>query len=763
MRLIPFFLIVFAAVCVSSARAPQSVTIISSGEMHAQLDSCGCPTNPVGGLTRIATVAKTLRRNASTLLLDAGGFAAGGIYDINTEGRIDDSIRTMAMVDGMGRTGYDAVAIGDEELGFGMRRMAWIADDARLPIVCANAFYVNGHYVTQPYRFVKKDGITFGITALTTADKMFDTDTSVRIENPDSALRRIWPKLIRKSDVIVVLSHLGEEETAALRLRFPEARIWVNGHRKTDPSPALIDPLLQTASMQFGFQGKQLSTLRLQKTGRQYQLSAPAWISINDTIEPDPDISLLSGRYASYRKGFSGTFDLYMMSQCPYGIPALGELVQLAQRAGNISLKIWFVGDVIRDSLGRDSLRSLHGPEEILDEKRWLAVEALYPDLRIDFFALRTLYGLPTAAAMNELNLDTALIASWVDRQGFAALAAHYRRSNRLDINASPTLYVNNAPWEKDIAFTRFAKGFCAQGKAPQVLCDSLPQCIDNEECTKSGYIGLCGDDGVCTFLRDPDYTFRVIIPDSSLVHTELPAIETTRRLFPAARIVVMRRSDPLADSLLRQYAVQTLPFYQIGADIRLTHNYAQVEKGLVPLDSMWMTFAPGIMKPAYFFRREAQNDRVEIFADPMSRAWHEALQTTAPYDSALSRIRFWPLFALSGDSASDSLAIARVERARLWLTCAIYYPSIYRSFLDSVATDPSPGRLSAFLTARGIEPDAFTAGLARVEEYAAGLQSLERSFDRRDPVLLLYGNRELISIESRARLSALLDQQKRK
>ena len=53
------------------------------------------------------------------LLLDAGGFAGGGIYDNATGGRSADSQRTLSTVRAMGMMKYDATAIGDDDLQYG--------------------------------------------------------------------------------------------------------------------------------------------------------------------------------------------------------------------------------------------------------------------------------------------------------------------------------------------------------------------------------------------------------------------------------------------------------------------------------------------------------------------------------------------------------------------------------------------------------------------------------------------------------------------
>src|SRR5271157_373282 len=85
-----------------------SITVIASGETHAMLYPCDCPNDPGGGLAERAAVLKKNGDPGAMLLLDAGGFAAGGIYDDATGGRSADSQRTLSTVRAMGMMKYDA-------------------------------------------------------------------------------------------------------------------------------------------------------------------------------------------------------------------------------------------------------------------------------------------------------------------------------------------------------------------------------------------------------------------------------------------------------------------------------------------------------------------------------------------------------------------------------------------------------------------------------------------------------------------------------
>ena len=235
-----------------TAEHDTSIQIIAGAETHGMIEACDCYQDPGGGLLKRSTVIKSTGKRDSFLLLDAGGFSAGGIYDSYSEGRAGDSLRTIITIRGMVAIGYDAAAIGDEELQYGG---AWIVKQAKaagLPLVSANLFTKKGKPLASTYVLVKKGGKTFAVTGLTTNEKLFSTDTTVTVGDPFKSLSRIWQEIVECSDYQIILSHLGQEKSEALADSFPECDIIVNGHRKSDQNPVLLTG--KTPVMQFGFQ-----------------------------------------------------------------------------------------------------------------------------------------------------------------------------------------------------------------------------------------------------------------------------------------------------------------------------------------------------------------------------------------------------------------------------------------------------------------------------------------------------------------------------
>ena len=108
--------------CLSTCLAAEAeskplFTILYTAEAHAALLPCDCPLQPLGGVARRATVIKRFRERGPVLLLDGGGWAAGGLYDEDSDGEPErDALRTRLMRDAMRVMKYDRTALGPGEI-----------------------------------------------------------------------------------------------------------------------------------------------------------------------------------------------------------------------------------------------------------------------------------------------------------------------------------------------------------------------------------------------------------------------------------------------------------------------------------------------------------------------------------------------------------------------------------------------------------------------------------------------------------------------
>jgi hypothetical protein len=734
------------------ASTPDSVgvTVVVSGETHAMLLPCDCPNDPGGGLAERASALKKFGSANELLLLDAGGFAAGGIYDDYTGGRAIDSQRTLATLRAMGSMGYDAAAIGDDELQFGGAWLAAAAASGGVPLVSANCFLSDKKPLAPLYRIVVKNGIRFAITAVAAQERLFPRDESCTIAPPVASVRKIWKRMTDSSDCQIILSHLGEELTQALADTFPHCAIMVNGHRKTSQSPAITKG--STLIMQFGYQGKKLSfaALKFPRTSPVPTIEKTGWIGVARGTAPDSAVARL---LAPARDGEARQiYDLYIMGQCPYGIAALKEFTAFVKKFPAVEWHVWFIG-----SIERDSLLSLHGPQELRDEMSWLAVKALYPQRWLDFLSGCS-GGAATDSVLIALKLDRARIAAWVRDHGFAAVKDHYLRSTRLAISASPTLLINNAPFEKPVESRRLVKVACGSLKQKEALCDSLPECFEDSDCRKKGAIGSCSGSGKCEFTPDAQVIFSALIADSTIQHPEKNVVATTGELFPNATIEVVPLSSKKGQALMASYAPASLPWYLFEGSVVTAHSWSRIESGLVKVKGGF-TFKNGITPTNYFPLRPKKIGAAALFIDPLFPDGAAAVRAVTVDSQLAKRIRIFP--SIFADPQAPSGAVeekARSEEALRWLVLDSLFRSRYAGYLVATMKDPGSSYWFRHLAEIGLSQDTF---MLRLQSYRGLLQAhwrLLTSLGIKEPVTMLLENRQIVVLRSEADLARTLE-----
>ncbi|MDP3142882.1 MAG: hypothetical protein Q8N14_02905 [Candidatus Omnitrophota bacterium] len=222
-----FLLLMMTAVLAFCQTAfAEKVVIVYTGETHADLYPCHCPVEPFGGLARRAAKIKELRKTFPDLLLvDSGGFFAGGQLDEYSVNETIDKQRTEINLNALKIMGYNALAIGDEELSFGKDFLEKQIERTKLPFLSCN-IKVKG---AQNYLLKTVAGIKIGILAVTPNKREF---SQITIAQAVASVKSSVEKLINreKAAIIILLSHLGEQNDAQLLQQIKGIDFLITGH-----------------------------------------------------------------------------------------------------------------------------------------------------------------------------------------------------------------------------------------------------------------------------------------------------------------------------------------------------------------------------------------------------------------------------------------------------------------------------------------------------------------------------------------------------
>ena len=195
------------------------------------------------------------------------------------------------------------------------------------------------------------------------------------------------------------------------------------------------------------------------------------------------------------RKEIKDRLDVFVMSQCPYGVKALDAMKEVLKAFGN---KIDFHVNYIADETSDGGFRSLHGQSEVDENIRELCVMKYYPknykymdyiwcrnqDIRSDDWKKCAVGGIDAKKIEKCATSD----------EGKNLHRENIKIAKGLEIGASPTWLANNKFKFSGIAAEDIKRQFCAQnpGKkgCEQTLSTQPPNTDPNQPAPKGGSCG---------------------------------------------------------------------------------------------------------------------------------------------------------------------------------------------------------------------------------------------------------------------------------
>jgi 2',3'-cyclic-nucleotide 2'-phosphodiesterase (5'-nucleotidase family) len=171
------------------------------------------------------------------------------------------------IIDSFNLTGYDAMGIGEDDLGLGKEFLLKVSKRANFPFLSSNLFdEETGKPLFQPYLLKEINGLRMGIFSLLSPESFSGPSDPRRkgiivrppIETVQNTVRELQPK----TDLIILLSHLGYPKDIELAQTGPGIHFILGSHLGTNLShPPIIKNtvILQTASR--GMYGGRLDLL----------------------------------------------------------------------------------------------------------------------------------------------------------------------------------------------------------------------------------------------------------------------------------------------------------------------------------------------------------------------------------------------------------------------------------------------------------------------------------------------------------------------
>ena len=155
--------------------APKSLTLLYSNNINGEIDPCPVwgPTTRFGGLARRGIWTNSVRESAKNILvLDAGDLLFKKFSYPIPENELETvTQKGRLIIDCFNLMGYDAVAIGDDDLSLRKNFLLELARKAKFPFLSSNLFDEESNKLLfQPYLIKEMDGLRIGIFSLLSPD-----------------------------------------------------------------------------------------------------------------------------------------------------------------------------------------------------------------------------------------------------------------------------------------------------------------------------------------------------------------------------------------------------------------------------------------------------------------------------------------------------------------------------------------------------------------------------------------------------------------
>jgi len=200
-------------------------TLLPAGSAEAMLKE----RTDIGGIARRATLVRQIREQAATRkttvwLVDAGDFSDGTPLTTEYHGEAD--------IAAMNATGYDFATLGNHEFNNTFAEVRKLIGLAKFPMVSSNVTDATGKPLVQEYLVRTVGALRIGVFGLLTRETSTypAAKEGVQIAGEVETARRMAALLRPKVDIVIALSHAGDELDNQIAAQVPGIDVIVGGH-----------------------------------------------------------------------------------------------------------------------------------------------------------------------------------------------------------------------------------------------------------------------------------------------------------------------------------------------------------------------------------------------------------------------------------------------------------------------------------------------------------------------------------------------------
>ena len=312
-------------------------------------------------------------------------------------------------------------------------------------------------------------------------------------------------------------------------------------------------------------------------------------------------------------------FDLYVMSQCPFGVTAENVIFPVVRSLEpHVDFNLYFIADMEPAAqAAAPAFKSLHGQPEVDENIRHLCAMKRFPKQYMDFILERNVSnakGPDWQAAARKVGIDpAALDACASGEEGAKLLSDSIKVTQARGAQGSPTIDLNGAPYKGSRSVRSITLAVCDALNAKGV---ALPDACEKAKAMPPD----APQEGGAP--QRPPVAFDVkIVTDPSCSVCGPTLTESIKQSHAGARISVLDVNSEEGRDLVKRYNIQTLPFYFLEKKIESDPNFGHMKAyyGKVRDDGYAIPPRPDTFAPSVQLDRERIPRHLDIFVESLS------------------------------------------------------------------------------------------------------------------------------------------------
>jgi 5'-nucleotidase/UDP-sugar diphosphatase len=294
------------ALCLGEVKAQTALTIIHTSEHHGAVEPLeGGSHAGDGGMARRATLIQQVRNEMEhVLVVDSGDVLVGTAMSAMFRGEAD--IAAMNLI------GYDALAVGNHDLDFGLDHLQKLRRQAKFPFLCTN---LTPRLPDVCQRVVLKTIGPLRVALIGLIGKRNYPDTinrdalrEITFQDPIDAARAVVAEVREQVELLIAITHEDTAEDLALARAVPGLDVIIGGHTpgfdglirpgQTKPETGRVELVGNGAVyVKTHRQGRTLGQLDLLYHDRTIMAAEARNLGVVPQVPPDPTMSSLVQSY----------------------------------------------------------------------------------------------------------------------------------------------------------------------------------------------------------------------------------------------------------------------------------------------------------------------------------------------------------------------------------------------------------------------------------------------------------------------------------